>query len=128
VNEPSAAASSTPPLQGTITSRREHVVVYDLARHFDASLLKMSRERTSRHEPGVVRLGGDDFDEAILASSCPRPSRSSAEKRALLFDECIRQKEAVTPNSKRFVVDLSASAASRSRSRSSRSSTRARHS
>jgi len=113
VNEPSAAGFEyAHRYRGTITSRREHVVVYDLGGGtFDASLLKMS-ERTNEvvTSRGVVRLGGDDFDEAILALVVSRAALEELppEKRALLLDECIRQKEAVTPNSKRFVVDLSA--------------------
>ena len=98
--------------RSTLTSQREHVVVYDLGGGtFDASLLKMARKTnevvTSR---GVVHLGGDDFDEAIFALVAARAGLGelAPAERELVLEECARQKESVGPNTKRFVVDLSA--------------------
>lgn len=111
VNEPSAAAFEYGHRHGrTITSKREHVVVYDLGGGtFDASLLHMSgRNSEVRLSRGIERLGGDDFDEAI-AEVVRRAAGLGAldgRQRALLLEECRRQKEALNPNSRRMVFDL----------------------
>ncbi|MFZ0529368.1 MAG: Hsp70 family protein, partial [Propionicimonas sp.] len=69
VNEPSAAGFEyTHRLGGTLTARRDRVLVYDLGGGtFDASLVSVAG---GSHEVigsvGVNRLGGDDFD-AVLA-------------------------------------------------------------
>jgi molecular chaperone DnaK len=113
LNEPSAAGFEyAHRYRSTLTAQREHVVVYDLGGGtFDASLLKMARRTnevvTSR---GVVRLGGDDFDEAIFTLVAARAGLGelAPAERELVLEECARQKESVSPNTKRFVVDLSA--------------------
>ena len=113
VNEPSAAAFEYGHRHGrTLTSRREHVVVYDLGGGtFDTSLLHMAGRRNEvLASSGIARLGGDDFDDAIARLVIGRAALADldAHGRAALLDECRRQKEALTANSRRLVVDLSA--------------------
>jgi molecular chaperone DnaK len=113
LNEPSAAGLEYAHRYGsTVTSKREHVVVYDLGGGtFDASLVRMSgRAHEVIANRGAKRLGGDDFDEAILALVIEkaRLEKLTEIQRALLLEECARQKESVSPNTKRFLVDLSA--------------------
>ncbi|MEO6325193.1 MAG: Hsp70 family protein [Thermoanaerobaculia bacterium] len=111
LNEPSAAGFEyAHRYRSTITGKREYVAIYDLGGGtFDASLLKMS-ERQSEvvASEGVQRLGGDDFDDAILALVLSRAGNPTidANERMLLLEECARQKEAVGPNTRRFLVDL----------------------
>jgi molecular chaperone DnaK (HSP70) len=59
---------------------------------------------------GAKHLGGDDFDEAILALVVERArlEKLTELQRALLLEDCARQKETVSPNTRRFLVDLSA--------------------
>src|SRR5262249_58160688 len=70
LNEPSAAGFEyTHRYRNTLTSKKDHVVVYDVGGGtFDVSLLRMSGPL---HEvvatAGINRLGGDDFDEVLLA-------------------------------------------------------------
>jgi molecular chaperone DnaK (HSP70) len=112
LNEPSAAGFEyAHRFRSTITSRREYVLVHDLGGGtFDASLLKMSgRANEVVTSEGVRRLGGDDFDEAILRLVLDATGRMELDttRRAQLLEECARQKETVGPNTKRFLVDLS---------------------
>jgi molecular chaperone DnaK (HSP70) len=111
LNEPSAAGLEyAHRYRGTLTARREHVVVYDLGGGtFDASLVRMSgRAHDVLATRGVKRLGGDDFDEAILAHVVEkaRLEKMTEAQRVLLLEECARQKEAVSPGSRRFLIDL----------------------
>ena len=111
LNEPSAAGFEYAH-RNRRDGRREHLVVYDLGGGtFDASLLRMTgktNEVVATH--GVQRLGGDDFDEAILALVLEKAGARDVgeETRALVLEECVRSKESLTPNSRRFLVDLSA--------------------
>jgi molecular chaperone DnaK (HSP70) len=113
VNEPSAAGFEyTHRYRNTITSKREHVVVYDLGGGtFDVSLLRMSG---SHHDvlttAGVAKLGGDDFDAVLvqLVAKAANFETSALDERELdqLTDQCRSAKESLNPNSKRIVVDL----------------------
>jgi molecular chaperone DnaK (HSP70) len=111
LNEPSAAGFEYAH-RNRRDGRREHLVVYDLGGGtFDASLLRMTgktNEVVATH--GVQRLGGDDFDEAILALVLEKAGARDVGEgtRALVLEECVRAKESLTPNSRRFLVDLSA--------------------
>jgi molecular chaperone DnaK len=111
VNEPSAAGFEYAHRHRRArTSRREHVVVYDLGGGtFDASLVRMTG---AFHEvlasEGVARLGGDDFDAAIaqlVLRSLGVPELAPA-AHAALVEECRRAKEALSPNTRRLLVDL----------------------
>jgi molecular chaperone DnaK (HSP70) len=111
LNEPSAAGFEYAH-RNRRDGRREHLVVYDLGGGtFDASLLRMTgktNEVVATH--GVQRLGGDDFDEAILALVLEKAGGRDAgvDERELVREECVRAKEALSPASRRFLVDLSA--------------------
>lgn len=113
LNEPSAASLEyAHRYRSTITAKREYVLIYDLGGGtFDASLLKMTGHANEVViSEGIQRLGGDDFDEAILelVLSGAQLSGVDAAKRNLLAEECAARKEAVGPQTRRFLVDLSA--------------------
>ncbi|UGU18502.1 Hsp70 family protein [Mycobacterium avium] len=112
LNEPSAASLEyAHRYRSTITAKREYVLVYDLGGGtFDASLLKMTGHSNEVvASEGIQRLGGDDFDEAIVElvrAGADLPGLDAA-GRALLAEECAARKEAVGPQTRRFLVDLS---------------------
>ena len=113
LNEPSAAGFEyAHRYRSTISARREYVLIYDLGGGtFDASLLKMTGRRSEVvASEGIQRLGGDDFDEAILklVGKSAGLRRLDAATRDALLEECATRKEAVGPNTRRFLVDLSA--------------------
>jgi molecular chaperone DnaK len=112
LNEPSAASLEyAHRYRSTITAKREYVLIYDLGGGtFDASLLKMSgHENEVVVSEGIQRLGGDDFDEAIvkLVLAGSKLQKVDASTRDLLKEECAVRKEAVGPQTRRFLVDLS---------------------
>jgi molecular chaperone DnaK len=111
LNEPSAAGFEyAHRYRSTITAKREYVLIYDLGGGtFDASLLKMTgRLNEVVFSEGIQRLGGDDFDEAILklVRNGAGLRRVPAGTREQLLEECATRKEAVGPNTRRFLVDL----------------------
>jgi molecular chaperone DnaK (HSP70) len=113
LNEPSATGFEYARRFGrTLTSRREHVVVYDLGGGtFDVSLLHMAGLANEViASTGAAALGGDDFDAALATLVAARAGlgRLADEPWALLTEECRRQKERLLPQSRRFVVDLAA--------------------
>jgi molecular chaperone DnaK (HSP70) len=115
LNEPSAAGFEyTHRHHRTITSKREHIVVYDLGGGtFDASLVHLhGRHHDAVATSGLNHLGGDDFD-AVLADvvlAAARLERKDLPRRArtLLLDQCREAKERLNPNSRRIAVDLEA--------------------
>src|ERR1700735_1260505 len=113
LNEPSAAGFEyAHRYRSTITAKREHVLIYDLGGGtFDASLLKMTgRCNEVVVSEGIQRLGGDDCDETILklVRKGARLRKLDAGTHDLLLEECTVRKEAVVPNTRRFLVDLTA--------------------
>jgi molecular chaperone DnaK len=113
LNEPSAAGFEyAHRYRSTITAEREYVLIYDLGGGtFDASLLKMTgRLNEVVTSEGIRCLGGDDFDEAILklVLKASKLRKVDAPMRELLLEECAARKEAVGPNTRRFLMDLSA--------------------
>ncbi len=113
LNEPSAAGFEyTHRYRNTITSRREHIVVYDLGGGtFDASLVHMSgKSHDAVATAGSNQIGGDDFDAVLanLALETAKVKRAHLPRRALalLADQCREAKERLNPNSRRIVVDL----------------------
>src|SRR6202012_928099 len=109
LNEPSAASLEyAHRYRSTITAKREYVLIYDLGGGtFDASLLKMTGHANEVVvSEGIQRLGGDDFDQAIvelvLAGCKSREVDPAAHD--LLKEECAARKEAVGPQTRRFVV------------------------
>lgn len=112
LNEPSAAGFEyAHRYRSTITAKREYVVIYDLGGGtFDASLLKMSGRRNEVvTTDGIRHLGGDDFDEAILGLVLQGAGLAEvgAQAREAILEECAARKEAIGPNTRRFLVDLS---------------------
>lgn len=109
LNEPSAAGFEyTHAHRSTITSRRELVVVYDLGGGtFDASLVRV---KDLKHDAvvtgGVARLGGDDFDEALLGLLAARRGAPSAAVRTSWLEACREAKERLGPSSRKLVVEL----------------------
>ena len=112
LNEPSAAGLEyAHRYRSTITAKREYVLIYDLGGGtFDASLLKMTGQVNEVViSEGIQRLGGDDFDEAIMQFVLTRSKLTvDATARDLLREECAARKEAVGPQTRRFLVDLTA--------------------
>lgn len=106
LNEPSAAGFEyAHRFRETVTSKREYVLVYDLGGGtFDASLIHMEgRNNEVITSSGVSRLGGDDFDEAIghlVLSHTGLPLTRQ------VLDDVRAQKEALSPNTRRFAVDV----------------------
>jgi molecular chaperone DnaK (HSP70) len=115
LNEPSAAGFEyTHRHRDTVTSRRDHVVVYDLGGGtFDASLVRM---RGRSHEvlatAGVNQLGGDDFDDVLVDLVLSRAGleRSAIDRAALdrLVDQCRDAKERLNPSSRKISIDVEA--------------------
>lgn len=112
INEPSAAGIEYAHRhKNTLSSRREHVLVYDLGGGtFDAALVYIA---AGHHDiaatTGVAQLGGDDFDAQLCAMALEKAGRTfpaSARKRADLLRECRAAKESIHPNTKRVVLDL----------------------
>ncbi|BAX91625.1 Hsp70 family protein [Mycobacterium shigaense] len=109
LNEPSAASLEyAHRYRSTITAKREYVLIYDLGGGtFDASLLKMTGHANDVVlSEGIQRLGGDDFDEAILQLVLAGASDVDPAARELLKEECAARKESVGPQTRRFLVDM----------------------
>lgn len=111
LNEPSAAGLEYAHRhRSTITVKREYVLIYDLGGGtFDASLLKMTGPVNEVVvSEGIQRLGGDDFDDAIAQLVVEQSTlRLAPAAYELLVEECAARKEAVGPQTRRFLVDLS---------------------
>lgn len=112
LNEPSAAGLEyAHRYRSTITAKREYVLIYDLGGGtFDASLLKMTGQVNEVViSEGIQRLGGDDFDQAIVQLVLKSQLREvDTATYDLLKEECAARKEAVGPQTRRFLVDLTA--------------------
>ena len=113
MNEPTAAGLEyAHRFRGSLTARREHVVVYDLGGGtFDVSLVRMTaRDHDVLATAGESRLGGDDFDgvlaELVLAELGVMRPTLPAGAGDLLLERCRAAKEALTPQSRRVVVEL----------------------
>ncbi len=113
LNEPSAAGFEYAHRhRASFTTKREHLVVYDLGGGtFDASLVRMTGlHHDVVYTSGVPRLGGDDFDDLLAQLSLstmglrdlPRSGRSYGR----LLDRCRDAKEGLGPNSRRVLVDI----------------------
>ncbi len=107
---------------------REHLVVYDLGGGtFDVSVIGMNgREHEVIGSEGMTRLGGDDFDALLMESVLSRywPSGFIRKRlslalsgiltppfgpgvRSTFLNVCREAKEALNPNTKKIMVDLS---------------------
>jgi molecular chaperone DnaK (HSP70) len=113
LNEPSAAGIEYAHRyrKADLSRRREHVVVYDLGGGtFDAAVICMAE---NRHDvvasEGIPRLGGDDFDAALLALALADPAIAAlppTEKSSRLLTLCREAKEGINPNSRKIAVDF----------------------
>lgn len=112
INEPSAAGIEYAHRhKNTLSSRREHVLVYDLGGGtFDAALVYIAG---GHHDiagtTGVAHLGGDDFDAQLCAMALEKAGKTfppSSQAKADLLRECRAAKESIHPNTKKVVLDL----------------------
>jgi molecular chaperone DnaK (HSP70) len=96
----------------TLSSKREHVVVYDLGGGtFDASLVRMSG---THHDvvatAGLAELGGDDFDRLLADLVCARNGQNlgslSRRARARVLDACRDAKERLNASTRKITVEL----------------------
>ncbi len=93
-------------------SPKRYVVVYDLGGGtFDTSAISLRGRRFDLlATEGIARLGGDDFDDAILALALARagidPTTLEAPVLARLADAARAGKEAMTTTSRNVMVDL----------------------
>ena len=115
LNEPSAAGFEYSHRHArTLSSKREHVIVYDLGGGtFDASLVKMSG---THHDvvmtAGLAALGGDDFDRALADLAAEKAKIDlgalSPHRLARLLDGCRSAKESLNASSRKITLDLEA--------------------
>ena len=118
LNEPSAASIEFSHYHRRSSSEQPNgvLLVYDLGGGtFDASLVAMGDRR---HEvlgnEGIGTLGGDDFDGILADAALDHADVDNAASDSLtqtqlfrLHEECRQKKEAIHPNSRKIVVDLS---------------------
>ncbi|MCA9730473.1 MAG: Hsp70 family protein, partial [Candidatus Eisenbacteria bacterium] len=107
INEPSAAAVEFA-FRSALSPRspKRYVVVYDLGGGtFDTSAVSLDGRRFELlASEGIGRLGGDDFDEVILAAwEAERGAPIPAALRVAALEVCRRGKEALTPQSRRIL-------------------------
>jgi molecular chaperone DnaK (HSP70) len=114
LNEPSAAGFEyTHRYRSTVTSKREHIVVYDLGGGtFDASLVHISGKSHEAIATAGGTLGGDDFDALLVDQTLAAAGldRAALDGRALrlLSDHCREAKERIHASTKRITIDLEA--------------------
>lgn len=113
LNEPSAAGVEyAHHYRSTITAKRENVLVYDLGGGtFDTTLVLMSdRKHDVLKSRGITRLGGDDFDDALLDLALKQLdiSRADLPTAALtrLQNQCREQKEKMHANTRRILIEV----------------------
>ncbi len=113
LNEPSAAGFEFSHRHArSLSSKREHVIVYDLGGGtFDASLVHV----TGTHHDvvataGLASLGGDDFDDALADLVAKEASFDRAgltpHRSQRLLDACRDAKEGLNASSRRITVEL----------------------
>ncbi len=93
-------------------SPKQYVVVYDLGGGtFDTAAVGLAERNYEviAHE-GIARLGGDDFDELILAQALKELADSAGElnrnQKEWLLEECRERKEGLKPNTQKTMIDL----------------------
>ncbi|HTU57268.1 MAG TPA: Hsp70 family protein, partial [Polyangiales bacterium] len=115
LNEPTAAAIEyAHRALGALSKRspKRYVVVYDLGGGtFDTSAVSLAGRRYElMATEGISELGGDDFDEAILKLSLEnigaREQELSSVARARALELCREAKEALSPTSRKMLIDL----------------------
>jgi len=113
LNEPSAAGIEYAHRYRKVdlSRRREHVAVYDLGGGtFDASVICMAE---NRHDvvssEGISRLGGDDFDAALLELALEQSAaaaRHHCGSAGRMLTLCREAKEGINPNSRKIAIDF----------------------
>lgn len=113
VNEPSAAAFEyTHRHSRALNTKRTSVIVYDLGGGtFDATLMRIDgHDHNVEASLGISRLGGDDFDEALLNLALDQSGRAEdvfgARAKQRLLDEARSAKEQLKPQSRRMILEL----------------------
>lgn len=115
ISEPTAAAIEFAERNLTALGKRSpkrYVVVYDLGGGtFDSSAVSLAGRRFDLLKTeGIARLGGDDFDEVLLAMAFEKVGLvSTGLPRAVLsslLELCRKAKETLGPASRRVMVDL----------------------
>jgi molecular chaperone DnaK (HSP70) len=112
LNEPTAAAIEyAHRYLGALGKRspKRYVVVYDLGGGtFDASALSLQDRRFDLiATDGLARLGGDDFDEAILAAAGEVSGTAPASgARAAALERVREAKEGLRPTTRRLLVEI----------------------
>ena len=116
-NEPTAAAIELACRNRAMLSPRSpkrYVVVYDLGGGtFDTSVVSLEGRRFEvLATAGLPRLGGDDFDEVMaelaLAELGPAAAALDDTGHVALRELCREAKEALTPHSRRLMIDAGA--------------------
>lgn len=113
VNEPSAAAIEFAHRDLRVISPRSpkrYVVVYDLGGGtFDTSAVSLEGRRFELlASEGIQQLGGDDFDERILAlwrAQLGHEGELPVATRTSLLETCRRAKESLTPQSRKLLLE-----------------------
>lgn len=117
INEPTAAAVEFAHHHlGELGKRspKRYVVVYDLGGGtFDTSAVSLEGRRFDLiAAEGIARLGGDDFDEIVLALACEAAGiELTGLPRAAALERAREAKETLRPSSKRLLVELGAAGA-----------------
>jgi molecular chaperone HscA len=115
INEPTAAAIEFARRNFGMLMRRSpkrYVVVYDLGGGtFDTAAVSLEGRRFELiASEGVAQLGGDDFDEIIFEMALERMGYSAKQldhrQRVKALNLCRESKEAMTPSTRRLLVDL----------------------
>jgi len=113
INEPTAAGVEFVHRFGVRgeRSRKHYLLVFDLGGGtFDAAVIGIGPHiyETVATE-GVMRLGGDDFDEVLLdlvLQKRPPVTPLTAGAKTRLLQECREKKESLHPNTRKIIIDL----------------------
>ena len=113
MNEPSAAGIEYAHhilSAGSSTSKREHLLVYDLGGGtFDSAVISLTdRDHEVLSNEGITRLGGDNFDVIMLDMALQKANihEVSEAQLALLLEECREKKEGLRPTTRKVAIDL----------------------
>jgi molecular chaperone DnaK (HSP70) len=117
INEPTAAAVELAHRHlGPLGPRspKRYAVIYDLGGGtFDTAAVSLRERRFELlASDGLARLGGDDFDELVLALALEAAGAPASalrgRARVAALEACRQAKETLHPNSRRLLVDLAA--------------------
>jgi molecular chaperone DnaK (HSP70) len=117
LNEPSAASIEFSHRHRESLASKDSalLVVYDFGGGtFDASLVRLEGQtHTVLGSEGIVTLGGDDFDDILADMALDAGGVGSRQRDEMtqselfrLEQQCREKKEAITPNSRKIVIEL----------------------